>query len=136
MALTSILALLRQNKRAVASPVAFPVESPTPPAVQSQLSSSNYQEETFFTKTTSGDVVFQYGSTFDRITDEYDTYYGRFPKKQYEQGKAQLRETGHCNISGYDCTLEIKRMNGLFEIFFNSQNSGIVFSRGNLEGFF
>ena len=92
-------------------------------------------EDCLFTRDESGEVVFHYFQPFDRNTGEYDEFYGRFPKVAHEQGAESLAREMSCNISGYNCTLEIKRIQKLFHIFFSSLNRGVSLTRATLDGF-
>lgn len=92
-------------------------------------------QNSLFTRTESGEVEFHYFQPFDRQTGEYDEYYGKFPKDEYEKGRMQLTATGSCRTSGYDCTIEITKTNSCFRVFFNKQNKGTVFETRTLKGF-
>ena len=92
-------------------------------------------QECLFTRTESGEVVFQYTKPFDRKTGEYDDYYGRFSIDEIEKGRLKLDTSGSCKIPGYNCTLEISKVDGLFRISFDSENRGLTFTTKTLEGF-
>lgn len=96
---------------------------------------STEKTDSLFTRTDSGEVVFHYFQPFDRETGEYDEHYGRFSQREYERGKMQLNTTGICKLQGYNCSLEISRIDGLFRVSFNTTNKGITLTSKTLEGF-
>ncbi len=92
-------------------------------------------QDSLFTRTESGNVVFYYSETFDRETGEYDEFYGRFSQAEYEQAIRYLIESKRCKITGNNCTAEITDLNGLCEVLFSTPNKTIILKNMPLERF-
>jgi hypothetical protein len=102
-----------------------------------------------FSKTESGELVFHYGVQTHGFTEDDVSlsderpdpdakkykFYGKISKPAYEKARKELLETGHCFVEGDNCTFDIKRFNGFYEVDFKSEVNRIDFPRGSLDGF-
>jgi hypothetical protein len=102
----------------------------------SPVVSTNRDNISVFSRTESGEVIFDYSGPFDRKTNEYDSFYAIFPKDQYEKALEDLAIINYCRLSTNGTTLEINCVEDRFQVILNTPGKILVLPKlTSLEGF-